>query len=283
MDKNQKKLALTIKRLKNSLKKDDIGDFSSIFLADETPSTLRSIREQKILLLTSPTSLEPVSDLLKYSAQHVLRPVEAKHFANYLSFLQHYRNTRNDLQIRLSAILQSFPKINLEELTDIASETIRRQLRSLPRLAPTSSQTVADYERRLQESNTHAGDIIYAILRGINETSKFALDIDSVNLSRSARQTAERRLLGASSISAELNGLEWVFDSVTYGDLVISDITQGRTTAVHFEYADVRRTLILVLANRRKLILDYNRARAPRFVRDTLGNYEIAILKSAIE
>lgn len=283
MNKTRNNLSRTIKHLKNTIENDDVVTFAAIVREHGCALTFQAIREQKILLRASAQKLETFTALLIKASKRLLKDTEAEQFGNYLAFLSQFRVARSEIQERLAAVLKTFPKINLEELSGVAGEVLRQLLRDLSWPAPGASQTVADYERKIQNINTYAADIMQAILRAMNETSKSALDIDGPNLSRSVRQSAERRLLGATKTAAELNALEWVFDSVSYGDLIISHIIQGRTPIVRLEYADVRRTLILILANRRSLILDRNRARAPRFTRDILAKYETSVLESAIK
>jgi hypothetical protein len=80
---------------------------------------------------------------------------------------------------------------------------------------------------------------------------------------------------------AELNSLDWVFDSVSFGDFEIFEIRPGPKPVLTLVYADPR--LSLLRSIRRHVILKHNRHFAPRFVRDQLEAIRRPLLKRALE
>lgn len=72
-------------------------------------------------------------------------------------------------------------------------------------------------------------------------------------------------------------------DSVSYGDLMVAKLESGSPTRVRLEYADAKRSLLLNLANRRRLIGVAHLPREKRYVREMLKASETAVLTEAVE
>ncbi|WP_131800123.1 hypothetical protein [Methylobacterium indicum] len=282
MDAQRKRLARNIKHLECALAAGDIENFASILHQHESPLFLKAIQEQKILLRANIEYHEIITNLLTVSANKVLTSTEVGRFVLYMMFVKEFKIAQVEIKTRLESIIRILPKMNFVDLIGVFSRSSHVLFNGVSPPTPMLSQTVADYERRLHDFNGYGNDIVSSLLRAINETSKIALDVYSLPLSRSKRQAAERRLLGITRISAELNALEWVFDSVSYGEFVVTHVGQAPDLIIRLEYADARRTLIRTLAIRREFILDYNFARAPRVLRDTLLSLENSVLEGAL-
>ncbi len=282
MDAERKHLARTLKALRQALEAGDVGTFRTRLQEEPRPLILTALREQRLVTHIRAIDQAAVFEILSASAQARLDTAAAAAFRRYLTFAKLFDATKQKIQARLAVVLHALPKLNAAQLIGAAGGAFDRLLDHLPQLDIAASTSVANYERLLHDLNGLTNDTTYAVLRALNEASKIALAPNGPNLGRSDRVAAQKRMLKASLIASELNGLEWLFDGVTYGDLEVGEISET-PPAVVFHHADARRTLLRILAIRRDLVLNVNRARAPRFVRDTLKLQERQTLEAAVD
>jgi hypothetical protein len=283
VDAQRRQMGRIIASLRKALKAGDAQSFADELEKRASADLLVAIREQK-LLTKAPQSLRPqVAVALKSAAKRVLRESEASQFIAYVDFIFVWERAHANASERLSVVLRVLPQMTLGQLLAVSDEVLTQLLAHLPGHPPPKNRSVADYERRLHDLNGSANDTVYAVLRALNEASRTVLKPGRERLGRSKRDQARRRLKKASQITAELNGLDSLLDWVTYGDLVVSEMGSGSQPQVRFDYTDPRRSLLRALAIRRDIVLNLNRARAPRYVREMLKASETSLLEFAID
>lgn len=283
MDARRREISRTIKRLRAALDVGDVQRFADDLQKTASADVLTAVREQKLLLKPHTADRSAVTAALTATAETVLCRAEADHYLAYLEFMAVWECAYRGTVERQSVVLSGMPRMAIGQLLGIFEKALNRFLQDLPSRPPTESQSVAEYERLLHHLNGLGNDTFYAAVRALNEASRVMLDPIEQRLSPSERDRALRRFIKATQIAAELNGLEWVLDWVTYGDLVVSEVESASAPQVRLDYADARRSLLRELAIRRNLVLNLNRARAPRYVREMLNASEAPVLERAVE
>jgi hypothetical protein len=284
MDAQRRELGRAVKRLRAALEARAVQGFAEELQKVASEDLLAALREQKLLLKAHPADRSAVLAELRATAERILAGPEADNFLAYLHFVGIWDVVYARCAKRLSSVLHILPKMGIGQLLEIFEEAVERFPKVIPRRPQSEGLTVAEYERSLHDYNGLAVDVVYAGFRALNQASRVALSpIEQRGLSRNQREMALRRLLKATQISSELNGLEWVLDCVTYGDFVVSKVENGPVPRAHFGYADARRSLLRVLAIRRDLVINLNRARGPRHVQEMLKASEASLLGTAVE
>ncbi len=282
MDAQRREINRTLKRLREALNVGDVRRFADELQSMASEDVLNAIREQKLLVKSHSADRSAIADAVRTAAETVLDRANADHYVAYLDFIELWQSIHRETAGRLSVVVGGLPKMAIGQLLGIFEKALDRYLQGLPSPSPVQDQTVAEYERSLHHINGLANDTFYAALRALNEASRVALDPVEQRLSPDKRYLALRRFAKAIEIAAELNGLEWVLDSVTYGDFVVSKVETASVPRIVLDHADARRSLLRELAIRRSLVLNLNRAREPRYVREMLKASETSVLEEAV-
>lgn len=278
----RREIGRIVQRLRVAIGESDIRRFAEELHKEASADLLTAIREQKLILKARPTDRDAVAAVLRATVGRVLTEMDANYYRAYLDFIEVWSRSQFEVSSRLSLVLGLLPKTDTNELLWIFEKALGRFLENFPGRPSADSLSVAEYERRLHDLNGLGNDIIYAAVRALNEASRTMLEPTKRRLSKAVRDRALRRFVKLIQIAAELNGLEWILDLITYGDCVVSKVESYAAPRVRLDYADVRRSLLRELAIRRDLVLNLNRARAPRYVRDMLKASEVEVLNAAV-
>lgn len=283
MDAERKQTYKTVKELRSALAEGDIQRFQRTLETQPTHSLLKAIREQKLLVKNYAAEHELVVEIVRTVASTVLCSKELEEYSNYLSFIGYWQKSKESSESRLKSCFNNFPKVSIEELLQIFDKALYRFFSKLPYSAPKENQTVADYEKSIHHRNGIANDVLFAALRALNDASRKVVHPSARKLSPSTRLSSIRRFYKAVQLASEVNSLDWIMDSVSYGDLVVSKLQTGSPIEARLEYADKKRSLMLNLAIRRKLIGVMHLPRNERYVREMLKASETSVLTEALE
>lgn len=283
MSSYRKHIEQSIAHLKSMLAKDNTSGFRSYIKARCTPELLTAIREQKVALKALPESRDSVVNALTKAAKRHLSKEESERFRAYLTFAMIWDTAHQNTLDKLTGITHRLPNINLIQLLTAKDAVIEVFLAPLKVRPPSKGQSVAEYEREIGNLNGRTNDTISAVLRAINEVAKIKLDQSTTDISKSQHDNVINQLQEITLIAGELNSLEWIFDSVSYGDFSVSPIANTFRSLFKFDYVDIRLNQLRTLAVRRNLILNLNQEKIPRFVREMLKASEEGTLKAAID
>jgi len=187
----------------------------------------------------------------------------------------------NSLRVQLLTI----PRCCIADLIDISSEFFEWGVSRLEREQASSNfrPTIADSERRLHDLNGRLNDLANAIARAINEFSRTdLLEHGHRNLKRRERRRSLKILRRVVFTAAQLNSLEWILDSVTFGDFTVIESTDEITPTFRLDFGDARLQLLRRLGVRRELILKYAGRREKRYVREMLLKIQDDILEDVL-
>jgi len=282
MDAQRREIKRTLKRLRTALNVGDVRCFAHELQSMASKDVLNAIREQKLLVKPHSADRSAIAGIVRTAAETVLHRANVDHYLAYLDFVELWQDVHQETVGRLSVAIGGLPKMGIAQLLGIFEKALDRYLQDLPSPSPVQDQSVAAYERSLHHINGLANDTFYAALRTLNEASRVVIHPAEQRLSYNKRYLALRRFTMAIQIAAELNSLEWVLDAVTYGDLIVSKVETASTPRVILDHADARRSLLRELAIRRNLVLNLNRARGPRHVREMLKASETSVLEEAV-
>lgn len=283
MDAERKQTYNTVKELRLALAEGDSQRFQFTLEAQSTLGLLKAIREQKLLVKSHAAEHEFVVAIVRKVASIVLSPRELEEYSNYLAFIEPWQKAKESSEAALKSCFNNFPKVSIEELLEIFDKTLDRFFSKTPISPPKESQTVADYERSIHHRNGIANDVLFAALRALNDASRKIVHPSARKLSPSMRLSSIRRFYRAVQLASEVNSLDWIMDSVSYGDLVVSTLQTGSPIEARLDYADAKRSLMLNLAIRRKLIGVMHLPRNERYVREMLKASETSVLTEALE
>ncbi|MGY8635585.1 hypothetical protein RAD15_24220 [Bradyrhizobium sp. 14AA] len=283
MDAERKQTAKLLKCLRHNLEDKDATAFRVGIDRECSDELLTSCREQK-LVLHVPVGMKQIFDevMSEAASRHLPQP-EAGFFRAYLEFAGEWQRAHSLAAEELSRTLRGLSTMNLSQLLAASGQVLRRYLDRLPRVTAQPERSVAEYERRVGNSNGLANDVFFAVIRALNEASKKVLDLGAPPLLDGPWRRNVRALEKASSVASKINALEWLFDSVSYGDFTVTRLSGRGPIRFQFDYADLRLHLLRTLAIRRDMILNLNGARAPRFVRERLREGENHFLADALE
>ncbi|WP_447909500.1 hypothetical protein [Brevundimonas bullata] len=192
----------------------------------------------------------------------------AAELTRYLTFVDLWLSAHTRAMGRLHSLLRLIPGSDAE-LVGLFGRVLRAVVSEISPPSP-EGQTVSAYERNVHNYMGYGNDIIYAMLRALNEGARLGRMNDGRPLRGEAQRVAFRRFSRASEIASEVNGLEYLLDQISFGELAVGEVSVIAEPFVRLEFVDVRRSLMRILAIRRNLILRMNRVREPRYVREML-------------
>lgn len=283
MDAERKRTAKLLKRLRRNLEDEDATAFRSTIDRECSDDLLIACREQKLVLPVPLRMKQIFEDVMSEAAARHLPQPEADFFQAYLEFAGAWQRAHGLAAEELSRSLRALSTMNLSQLLAASGRVLERYLDRLPQVTAHPNLPVAEYERRMGNSSGRSNDIFFAVLRASNEASKKVLNPGAPSLPDGPWKRNVRALEKTASIASKLNALEWLFDSVSYGDFNVTRFSGRRPVKFQIDYADPRLHLLRTLAIRRDLILNLNGARAPRFVRERLREGESHFLAEALD
>lgn len=268
------------------------GDAAGLLKAlKDTPSQalLKSVREQKLLYHVRDDDMrKDICAQVAEASKRVLTDAQGIRIRGYVSFVELTMGVSQRLGARTCALIAELPALTLEELLLLSDEIIRTELRILTAharplqatRAPDLRKAAAANERQLHDLNGHANDIAFAVARAVNEVSKRRQHGTSAGAHAFKEPTPSlfRQLV---EVSAEWNALEFLVDSVAYGEFYVHDLDVSQSRVI-LNYVDVRRTLIRTLWLRRRLVDVYRGNRIPRYLRDQLARSVRNVVSEAI-
>lgn len=283
MDASRRNIKRVIKHLREALDAGESKLFSEKLAAQASPELLTAIREQKLLTRPHSVDRQSIKDAVKAAAETALCRTDADHYLAYLEFIDLWWRGHREAVERLATVIARLPEMPFSQLLEVFDKTLEKIQRGRTSHPPIIGQSVAEYEKELHHLNGVANDTLFAALRALNEASRVVLGSVEKRIVPSRQFQMLRSFTKAIEISAELNSLEWILDSVSYGDFVVSTVENASISRVRLDHADVRRSLLRELAIRRRLVLLRSRAGAPRHLREMLKASEFSILEQAVE
>lgn len=244
---------------------------------------MSGIREQKLLLRLSEADQAAFANALISAARTRLSPDQATEIANYVGFCSCVRDVRDRLGKQLATFLAQMPRLTLPVLLQVATKVFRTLIRisNASRGEMPDLPTVGAQEKHAHDLNGNLSDFAYAVLRAMNEASRTVL-IDRIKVSPVARSKAERLLTRATYVASALNGIEWLYDQVSYGEMSVRSLSDSPHLTVTLDWTDPRHTLIRTLAIRRKLVRNMGRLRPERLVRNNLQAAQDGMIDVAV-
>jgi hypothetical protein len=270
-------LTRTLAAIKRDLQRGNTDSLVTALAKAGSPELLRGLQEQKILLRIPPgPARDVVTSLLGATARRVLDTGASTLYDNYIAFTALAIEISARLSAKVKEVLERFPPVSCAGLLLVVGEyqeaLFAVQQTKLPPSPPDAPlrQTVAATERHFHEQNALANGVFFATLRAFNEASRrIGSDIsDDDTRFVAAVEPFDQLVL----LAAEWNSLEFIVDSVSFGDFAVREVRQSPSgSSVKLEFADPKLSLYRRLAIRRRLALSNLRVRAPRNLKDYLA------------
>lgn len=281
--KDRKSTDRWINKLHNSIKSEDLPTTTELLSPGLTPLLVTRIREQKIILAAPPTTQESVIQLLR-AASKKLDASDIEKFNNYLDFALTFLSKKREALIQARENIQKIPKLSKAELLLIAEETFEWHSLKITKGIDlfATDISVAEREHQLHEVNGTLVDLAYAVTRAINECSRTILTQSRKRLTNKQHHRAFKLFRNTIKEVSEINSLEWLFDSVSYGNFDVVEHQTLPSKIFRFQFSDPRLSLTQRLSIRRTLAHKQNMQRADRFIRTKLAESQPYILSEAI-
>lgn len=250
-----------------------------------SPYVLTRFRERKMILRAPGHARHAISLAMQHAAKN-LESADRLQFEKYLLFATVSNAARSELLGKLRTQLRLFPSCSTGDLLDLGNEVFEAFAEKFTRASRAGAKNgaVAAGERRLHDLNGHLVDLAHGIARAVNEfarTSRFERAHRPLQRrERSRAVESMRRVLGT---AAQLNSIEWILDSVTFGDFTVIEAVAKPKPMFRLDFADPRTALMRRLATRRSFILKFAGQREDRYVRDLLGALQTPLLADALE
>lgn len=246
---------------------------------------LTRFRERKMILRVPSRARQTVC-LAMQQAANQLGAEHRRQFDRYLMFAVTTDAARSQVLAKLRTQLRLFPSCSTGDLLDVADEVfeafaVRTQRAIYGRL---KNPGVAEGERQLHDLNGHLVDLAQGIARTVNEFARSGLlNPSKRQLQRRERSRALEAMQRVVLTAANLNSLDWIFDSVTFGDFTVADGIAGPKAEFRLDFADPRVALMRRLATRRSFILKHAGQRAARWVREKLNALQEPLVEEALQ
>lgn len=270
-----------LSQLESHCRAGDIGPMTELLNLHIGPYLLTRFRERKMLLLAPKKARQGIS-LVLLNAAKVLDPSQQDLLLHYLRFIIAVDSEQSQVLNALRVQLLTLPRCCIADLIDISSELFEWGGSRIEREQASSNYrpTIADPERRLHDFNGRLIDLANAIARAINEFSRTdLLEHGHRNLQRRERRRALKILRRIVFTAGRLNSLEWILDSVTFGDFTVIESTDESAPTFRLDFGDTRLQLLRRLDVRRELIMNYAGQREKRYVREKLLKIQDDILE----
>lgn len=262
----------------------DPGAVIAGFASDPSPEALVRFRERRLIhAAPADRRREAAKWLARAFAES--RPAEdAAAFDRYLTFMIEVETLRLDRLRTLDEHLSRLPRCSITDLLRIGDRSfdgvvkkLRARLRGM-----TSDLPVPDLELRLHNLNGSLVDVAAGVMRTVNEAVRRNGAVPDRRLNREDLERAVRRFDRAVQVAGNVNSLEWLVDSVTFGEFQVTEAYTEQRLGFRLDYSDERRSLVRSLALRRRLVLRTYGRRTSRFVTAHLSQLEIPILTGAL-
>ncbi|HEX4694482.1 hypothetical protein [Sphingomonas sp.] len=277
-----KALQRIVRRLSEAQKGGNLDAVERELAANASQGVFAAIREQKVLAQGGAAIRKRFAEIVSTQLEPHLDGNAAEEYRRYLALVLEIGSLRDQLKAAVGTESLKLPRISLKQLMAVAERTFSREVeRAATSRAPLPSETsVSEYERSIHEFSGYANDVMFGVLRALNEVSS------RVGGRALRRPDAIERSLGPfrriTLLASQLNGLEYVLDSTSFGECSIAAHDHKRRL-FRLELVDLRLTTIRQLAIRRRLIHVATGHRHPRFVREQLAAIQSAFLADAVE
>jgi len=279
---SKKQTDRVLSKLRGLLDSGNMSAVESILAQEACSDLLTRIREQKLLLRPPLDQRTAFAGLLLAASKRAARdPVE---FENYIAFTIEVDTRRRECIERLVEILHHMPPCSKADLL-VSAERVcdwcsKEQSKRID--LHSGGVSVAENERRLHDLNGAVVDIVMAVARLVNEYSRIVPQMPEARLNQAQRRQAVNILQHALTHAAEANSLEWLFDSVTYGEFTVEQLIYGPAPAYRFHFVDAKRYLLKSLAIRRSLVIKFSGHQSPRYMREKLDELKTPLLEQAV-
>jgi hypothetical protein len=271
--------------LRDELAREDMSSVRARLQRSVTPAHFVHLREQKLISRAPSWLRTELCEVLTECAQRVLSAEEASRFAREAVFCRLVEQARASTLERLNAQLRQAPQMGLADLLRMSQATFFQFAQRVRSVAPRVDEkvAVAENERRLHEINGMLNDVGFATARVVNEfarTNRY-VPFAARRISRPQLDRVAPILRRSVKIAGELNSLEWMLDSVAYGEFCVDQIDEAAGTAI-LGFADPRCYLMRTLALRRRLVANHQGRRAKRWLREQLLAAQATALGNAV-
>lgn len=263
----------------------DIRPLAEELTQHMSPYVLTRFRERKMIFRVPGHARQAVA-LAMQGAAKSLEPADRLQFEKYLLFATLTNAARSKLFGELRAQLRLFPSCSTGDLLDVGNEVFETFAERLTRAsrAVAKNDAVASGERQLHDLNGQLVDLAHGIARAVNEFARTShFERAHRPLQRRERSRAVESMRRALVIAAQLNSIEWILDSVTFGDFTVVEAVATPKPRIRLDFADPRTALMRRLATRRSFILKFAGQREARYVRELLRALQTPIFADALE
>lgn len=277
----EKELSKLIRKLAELLTQDDVEAFKQHLSGAASTAVITAIRTQKLLTKGSATTRTAAASIVTAHAGSLLPPEDASEFALYAKLSIEISLLREQLKISLAEQCRLMPRLSIRQLVAVAERTFTRSVNRAGSIYPSPGphEAVSENERRIHDLSGHANDVMFAVLRALNEGSH---GLQSRELKRPDAITKSLiPFKKMTMLSGLLNSLDYLYDSASYNEFRVSSYDEDEQR-FRLDHSDFRLTLIRQLTIRRRLIHAITGLRNARFVRERLRDAQGATLGNAI-
>lgn len=275
----EKEIKALRRRLEELLSAREVDAFGELLREEANENLLEDLRERKLIIRALPDDRQRVRALLIEAGHRTLAETEAGAFERQLDLMLLIQHRTTEVRQQLRDIIVKLPLMRLKDLIATADKAFGELARDMVDPASAWSdpeRTVALAERDWQDVNGLLADMTFATCRAVNEIAKE--DRPSRPLRPEKRGAATRTMKTLIAIASQLNSLEWIADSVAFGDLDVEEISAEERPTVKLGFRRPRHSLLRTLAMRRSLVMEQFARRADRFVREWLtSNLEVCL------
>lgn len=282
----QKAAAVWAEALAIALQSGDLSEVKARFSANPTPEILVRFRERRLIYHAPFDQRDEVVAALGLAFESAFPGEDAIAFVRYLTFMVRTDQMKRERMQALSQQLSFLPRCSISDLLRIAERSFKFDVREAfsRRQLIDPNLAVSDAELRLQEINGSLVDLASGVARAVNEVARHQPTAVDAPLGRQKFERGVRLFRRAVQIAGEINSLEWLVDSVTFGEFAVAEeFSHEGVAAFRFEFCDERRSVVRSLALRRRLVLRQYGKPTTRYLRDRLLEMQADVLADAVD
>lgn len=278
----EKELERLIRRLGRKLRDGDLADFEDELHRNASGEVLRAVRSHKVLTRGNASIRSTAADLVDSLIDAHLPSDAVAEFRRYIALSLEVSRLKDLVRAEFELERRKLPKLSLRQLVAVSDRTFDRAFDRAKefRDAIDPDNAVGENERLMHETSGYANDVIFAVLRVLNECAGDAAERD---LKRpDAMEKAIAPFQELTRLAGLLNGLDYILDSASFGEFAVEAHDAGERR-FDLSFADARRTLIRQLALRRRLVKLKTGRQHARLVRERLKAIQGAFLADAVD
>ena len=226
--------------LKSELRRGCLEGLTTFLESEATAADLKTIREQKLLLIPSELQIQATAArAYALAASRLSNDDCVARARNYAEFTVFCAQTFRKISHGIAGQFVQLKRLCKHEILALAEDVLDESARGMENGQsvafgshahgkPGEQSEMSEY--LLHEFNGLNNDLYWAVFRGFNEVMKLAPDVKRERLTRREWEEAKKEFLAVTFRALAWNNWQYVLDKVTYGEWHVAEISSSEAS-----------------------------------------------------